>query len=281
MVKMNMRAVRFLHIPKTAGTTFSSILKRQYFGKKTFRFTANNKSDQNRYSALSAHDKAKIALYFGHAPFISGLDNADNAIIITFLRDPISRVKSFCQHVSEGKSPYLLNRFPPSTFDLDVFLDSGIIELENIQSRALIDRWENGSYIFDSLSPEEAIDIALDVLFNKVSYYGLQEYFDESLIIFSSALGWKLPVYASKNKKKINKQIQFKERHLQKIAELNQIDIVLYKHAREHFMSMLSSSYFDEGRLKKLQAINKLGAPIIFLEDKAVGLARWLFPTTL
>lgn len=276
-----METLRFLHIPKTAGTTFTSILKRQYFGNKCFSFTYDINSDTRRYEALSDIERASITLFTGHAPIMTGIKDADNATTITFLRDPVSRVKSFCQHVSEGKSPYLINDFPPSTFNLDDFLDSGKGELSNLQAKTLINTRSCETPLFDSLLPAEARDAALDCLFNKISYFGLQEYFNESLIIFSSALNWKMPFYAYKNKKENSKLIQFKPRHLQKIAALNAIDIEIYNHAREHFLGRLNNVSFDEKKLKRLQRINKYGSPVIQMEDRVIGLVRHLLQSEI
>lgn len=280
-VRNNMQALRFLHIPKTAGTTFNSILKRQYFGKKSFNFTSDIASDKKRFEALSEKDRASIALFTGHAPIKTGIKEADNAIIITFLREPISRVKSLCQHVSEGKSPYLLDKFPPSTFNLDDFLESGIPELENFQTRALVNSRQDDPSSFAGLIHSETKDMALNVLFNKVSYFGLQEYFNESLLIFSSALNWRMPVYASKNTKKVSKSIVFEQRHLEKITALNKLDLEIYSCAREYYLDSLAKAALDEEKLKLLLRVNKLAKPVIKIGDRMVGLASWLSRSAL
>lgn len=153
-----MQPLRFLHIPKTAGTTLLSILRRQYFGKKSFAFTGDITSDTKRFEALSEHDKENVMLFTGHAPIVTGIEKADNATTVTFLRDPISRVKSFCQHVAEGKSPYLIDDFSSETFSLDNFLESGNEELSNLQTKMLIC---DGSYTLpDKMSDREIINLA-------------------------------------------------------------------------------------------------------------------------
>jgi hypothetical protein len=271
-ITLNTKPLRFLHIPKTAGTTFLSILRRQYFGKKIFAFSGDIASDIKRFEALSEHDKTNVKLFTGHAPIVSGVKRADNATIITFLRDPINRVKSFCQHVAEGKSLYLIDEFPPETFSLDNFLKSGNEELSNFQTKMLVC---DGSYTLpDNMSDREAADLALDNLLNKISYFGLQEYFDESLNVFSSALHWRMPIYASKNKKNINKSIQFEKRHLEKIAALNAIDLAVYKSAKEHFVRLLNSVAFDEAKLKWFQFMTKLCRPVIQIEELIFELTK-------
>jgi len=260
-----MERIRFLHIPKTAGRSFEGILRRQYFGHrfyygdKVFRFTGNFDSDIKRYEALSENDKNKVVLYYCHMPINTGIKEMDDATIITFLRNPVERVKAFCQHVREGKSPHLRNVFPPDSFDLDKLLDSGYPELYNLQTKMLINSRTNASnLLIDSMSPSEAIDMALDNLDNKISYFGLTEYFDESIIYISSALNWRMPLYTPLNIEDSRKLIEFEKHHIERITEFNSIDIELYKRAKEKFLNILDSEAFDKAKLKRFQRINKL-----------------------
>ena len=271
-----MEPLRFLHIPKTAGSTFTGILKREYFGKRHFRFTGDFSSDIRRYEALNENQKKNVALFTGHAPIATGIKKADMATTITFLRDPISRVKSFCQHVSEGKSPYLKDDFPPETFNLDDFLESGNQELSNLQTKMLVNRVNCASPLsFENMPAyEEAKNAALENLFNKISYFGLQEYFDESLIIFSLGLNWKMPFYIARNKKNIRKLIKFEKRHLKFIAELNEIDIEVYRLAKERFIDILNSVAFDRAKLKRFQSINTTISLIVKSGENIIGLAN-------
>ena len=83
-----------------------------------------------------------------------------------FLRNPVSRVEFFSQHVSEGKSPYLKGHFLSSSFDLGVFLKSRNEELSNLQTKMLNKR---ASCISESLirqmSTWEARDAVLETFF--------------------------------------------------------------------------------------------------------------------
>ena len=282
-----MKRLRFLQIPKTAGTTFNHILFRQYYGKPSFSFSGDPAADIARYEAISDRDKQNIALFIGHAPIVTGVIDADNAMTITFLRDPISRVKSFCQHVAEGKSPYLIHDFPTETFDLDQFLESGNQELSNLQTKMLINKNVGGfsNSLIDNMSGEQARETALDNLYNKISHFGIQEFFDESLILLGSALNWKMPYYFERNKKNTKKQIRFEERHIEKIASLNSIDIAVYQQAKARFLELLDSEGFDNEKLEKLRFINGiLRNPVLQFGGRVIGLtdryARRLFRAT-
>jgi hypothetical protein len=252
-----MSLLRFMHIPKTGGSTFGLILRHQYRGKGDFSFSGDIASDIHRFKSLSEHERNNVELFKGHAPISTGLPEADNAMIITFLRDPIDRVKSFCHHVSEGKSPYLRKEFPPESFSLDRFLESGNAELSNLQTKMLINSGSCASpVLLESMSPAEARDMALTNLYGRVSYFGLTEFFDQSLAIFSQSLNWSIPVYVSLNRKHTTGSIEFKERHLSRIAELNSIDIEVYDAARARFMDIAESVEFHNTKLKLFLSIN-------------------------
>lgn len=242
-----MNKIRFLHIPKTAGSTFMSILRNQYGKQNCYALTGNLEVDRNNYNKLSSQDREKIALFSGHAPITTGINEVDEATTITLLRDPIERVISFCQHVSEGKSPYLIETFPPENFNIDRFLDSNLSELSNLQTKFLADNkhFTFPDSIVDHVSLENARDSALDTLFNRIFRYGLMEYFDESLVNFSTALGWKTPYYKPLNVRNRKNLIRFEKHHIARIMEMNAIDIQVYREAKVKFHSMRSNNIFE------------------------------------
>jgi hypothetical protein len=259
-----MERLRFLHIPKTAGATFTSILKRLYFGKKKFDFTGDVAVDIKRFQALAESDRKKVVLFTGHAPIFSGLAEADNIKIITFLRNPLSRVKSFCQHVAEGKSPYLRKNFPPDSFNLAHFLRSGNLELSNLQTKMLINSSDCDSPTrIEKMSAAAARDAALENLFAKIYLFGLQEFFDESVLLFATLLHWRWPFYNAKKIRKIAEAIAWQPRDLELIAELNAIDMAVYQAAREKFLSVLSDKGIGQAKLKRFRLLNKLASPLM------------------
>jgi hypothetical protein len=253
-----MQRLRFLHIPKTAGSTFTYILQRQYRQTHHFKFSGFEDLDREKFADLSEDEKKKIGLFTGHTSFEAGIKEADEALTITFLRDPVSRVKSFCQHVFEGKSPHLINDYPPKNFNLDAFLCSGNPELFNLQTRILIETSETGSLDpFKMMTTSEARELAQENLFNKIFRFGIQEYFDESLLVFADSLNWAAPYYVSLNQKKKGGLLEFKSQHIEKILELNQLDLDLYQLAKKHFET--DAIYrVDRSKLEKFRKRQRL-----------------------
>ena len=101
MQKAAMNKIRFLHVPKTAGTSLTDCLN-QFYKNRHYLFSGDLEKDKGRYQKISASKRAQISLFSGHAPRITGIPEVDILPTIAFFRDPVERVKSFCQHVSEG-----------------------------------------------------------------------------------------------------------------------------------------------------------------------------------
>ena len=256
MQEIFLQRLRFLHIPKTAGTTFTQVLNNEFRDKIKFQFTGDIKSDVIRLNSLSTDEQNSITLYTGHAPILTGIKHVDSIRTITFLREPVDRVKSFCQHVSEGKSAYLKRSFPPENFNLDKFLNTKeVFELHNLQIKMLVNK---GACSVDfNMTPSEALTVALDNLFNKISAFGLVEYFDESLMLFKQKFNWELPIYKITNTKNMDKLIEFKPHHIERIKQINSLDIELYQQAQEKFIELISAEKFNKKVLLRFQKINK------------------------
>jgi hypothetical protein len=258
-----MDRLRFLHIPKTAGSSFNTFLTVKYWANMHFAFKGDYKADIDCYMRLPPSERRKIVLFLGHAPISTGIEEVDDAKIkiITMLRNPISRVKSFVQHIFEGKSPEYL-KYLDGPFDLDKFLNCGLPELSNLQTKMLINTGDSRSdSLIRTLSSSEAREMALDNLFNKICGFGFQEYFDESLILFGKALNWSTPLYISVNKQSTSHILEFKQHHADRIAELNSIDLEVYNAAKEKFLNKLQSPEFDAAKLEKLKFANSFASP--------------------
>ena len=228
-----MDKVRFLHIPKTAGSSFDEgiflmYMKAYIYGRR-FTFSGNTDRDIYRYNQIPKSRRESIVIYTGHAPRTTGIAEIDRLPTVTLLRNPIERVKSFCQHVSEGKSANLNDNFDYRNMDLDAFLDSGRTQLSNLQSKYLLGE---GRYALPEGDTESIVDLAVNVLDRELICFGITEEFDKSLLLLKHVLGWpKLPIYRRRNSRNEKVLLEFEEHHIKKIEELNQVDIRVYDHA--------------------------------------------------
>lgn len=87
--------VIFMHIPKAAGSTFKSVLWREYGRSAVFDFRAPTMhEDFARFLALSPRERARFRAIQGHVPF--GLHRLIEGPCryVTLLRDPVDRLVS-------------------------------------------------------------------------------------------------------------------------------------------------------------------------------------------
>lgn len=231
-----MDRIRFLHIPKTAGTSFADCLARIYRGPR-FTFSGDMQRDHGRFAALDPADRDGLVLVGGHSPRFTGIPQVDELPVITFLRDPVERVKSFCQHVSEGKSPDMLERFPPERFDLDEFLACGNAQLNSLHTRMLLGE-EGYELLQDDV--EALAEAALKVLTEDMVSFGIVEEFDSSLMLFKRKLGWeRWPVYRRLNVRDHESLLTFRDDQLDTIRQLNELDLLVFQRARQRFQEEL------------------------------------------
>jgi hypothetical protein len=106
------------HIPKTAGTSFSEILQKQY-GKKLLKIYDQPLLDQCKSSDLPVSKLQKFSAIHGH--FMASkawLKAFPDAYFITWIRDPYERLCShytFWQHTkTPGKDAALFRKNTPS-----------------------------------------------------------------------------------------------------------------------------------------------------------------------
>jgi len=256
-----MAKIRFLHVPKTAGASFTNLLQQIYLPpgssrEQHFIFTGRVVEDLQRYRQIDPTKRSRIRLITGHAPLALGEPEIDDYPTITLLRDPIERAKSFCQHVIEGKSPELFDRFPLENFDLDKFLMSRDRQLENLHARFLL-----GNIYYDI--PDEDHDVlvkrAIEILTKRIKVFGIVEYFDESLMLFRQQLGWPLPVYRRLNVKDKSKLLTFNSDHIAMIREMNDLDIPIYEAARKIFeQRMEANSDYLKAKLQRFNFAQKI-----------------------
>lgn len=230
--------IRFLHIPKSAGTSFSNCLRRLYkanrFKRNAFVFLGDFERDLQRYNALTEAERSKLVLVSGHVPLITGIPAIDELPTITFLRDPVTRVKSLCQHISEGKVWNV-----DANQNMDALLnDPCNIWIDNLQTRTLLG---NAGYELPNASEDAIVAQAMEVLENRLACFGITEHFDDSLLLFKHTLGWtSYPVYTKLNQKSERKLLQFSEAHIRTIRDRNTIDAKVYQGASQLFQSRLA-----------------------------------------
>jgi hypothetical protein len=239
----------FLHIPKTAGSTFHTILGNQYKKSATKAVLGARYKDENIAQFISAplEDKAHIKLFKGHMPF--GLHEYIPAPCryITFLRDPVERVISQYYYIKKNTHNPLHDAVEGGDMSIIDFVTSGIaVGMNNGQCRFI-----NGD--LDEFPFGENNRTLLDnAIINIEKYFelvGITERFDQSILLMSEALGWeKKPYYRRENVSKTKKTSREIDRNtIETIKSYNTLDIELYDFACNQMDSKASSiSGFDD-----------------------------------
>ena len=206
----------FLHIPKTAGTTFNYILKK-HFGKeyKPFYPLMDDKDRQAYLEPVIRASNARCVA--SHALYIDGLDRQ----YITFLRDPVKMNVSLYYFVKKSK-PWDEWSENVKKSTLSEFIDKFMAH--NTQTRWI------SSVFDDEECTEKSLAIAKDRL-DKMCFVGIVERFDESLLAFFKKLDWEPVYYLKKNVGKYSDKIS---PEIEKsIKEKNHLDMELYVYAEK------------------------------------------------
>ncbi len=223
----------FLHIPKAAGTTFKSILKRKYKKRQIINFTgkSDEKINYRDFLSLSTEEKDNYFAITGHMPF--GVHKHINSDFkyITFLRDPVKRVISLFYFIKRNKNHKLHSILNEKNYSLEEFLDSHIsIEVDNHQTRLLSG---DVNLPFGQCSVEQ-LNKAKKNIKDYFTLAGISERFDESLLLIAKDLNWRKVYYANKNQS-VGAKVRTKlsDDVIEKIKYYNAFDIELYKYALE------------------------------------------------
>lgn len=121
------RTYYFLHIPKTAGTTFKAVLQQPFLSSQV--------CNAENLLELSRSDHSDKRLFMGH--YFHGIEKliGRNPHYITFLRDPVKRFVSHYQNIKRQAH----HPFHQYTASLESFIESPVIQehCANVQTRMI------------------------------------------------------------------------------------------------------------------------------------------------
>ena len=226
----------FIHIPKTAGTTFHSILHNKYRGAVFF---PNKKQKLTDIESLSDESLNKIEVFKGHFHF--GLHQKLNKPVthITFLREPIARTISSYNHLIRKLHNEPEKAFIKENYSLKELLTNGKVEyLDNCITRYLSGLKDLKFGEID----KSAYELALKNFDTYFDHFGICEKFDESLILLKNELNWSSTFYNKVNTADKKSYISsFDKDTLDLLKQYNQYDIKLYKHALRKFETKINA----------------------------------------
>lgn len=236
-----MYKVIFLHIPKTAGTTFKQIIKRNYAQNEIFGLNGDEKyqTDQ-KLNNLLPDKKDKIKFIGGHINFgmHESFNDKHNFKYITFLRDPIQREISYYKYVLRTTRHVHHQEVIANKMTLQDYITSHLYkDLDNAQTKQIA-----GLHVGLQSKPLHITDDILQKAKNNINDYfifaGIIESFEEGLILLHKTLNWKFPLYYTSFNINPTKEEKIKtsDKTIQLIIDQNQLDIQLYEYVKNSFM---------------------------------------------
>ncbi|MEH7238302.1 sulfotransferase family 2 domain-containing protein [Bacillus sp. JJ1562] len=208
----------FLHIQKTAGSSFKTFLKNQ-FNKDQIWF--------DRSSRVKEIKKTRdLQCIGGH--FAYGVHENFNLpyTYVTMLREPVDRVLSYYYFVKEKKEG-VDRRI--SKMDIKEFMDEYQAKTCNYQTRRIA-------------GDKVDLELAKKHLLEEFSFVGITERFKESIFLMQKEYNFPSLSYETRNitKKRASTQ-ELPEEIISYIKQQNQLDIELYKFAKELFERKLKT----------------------------------------
>ncbi|WP_245871864.1 sulfotransferase family 2 domain-containing protein [Nitrosotalea sinensis] len=248
----------FLHIPKTAGTTFTSVLDsffdyQSIFPEQVYRkLILDLPEDFTKYKLIRGH--------FGHTIYKI---IPQNILYLTMLRDPIQRTISYYDHMKLAPTTNnwvhenFLSEIETSDSALQdpkkipVFTNYQIRHLAvdlDIRSIAQYYKMNKRAFFFDTVEEFIHPDISDELLLQtakqrllEFSFFGLVERFEESLFLLYYTFGWK-PIRSIWNLMVAPRKTSMhdiSEHTMKIIKEYTKLDYELYEYAKELFEQRL------------------------------------------
>jgi hypothetical protein len=224
----------FIHIPKTAGTTFVLTLARHFKGKKTlpqYYHTAFKNFPKHSPGYLNRFD-----LSYGHVPLDSDMNIERGIEYYTFLRNPRERLLSGYRHIKGDGAHGLKSKINVADYKLKDFLKNGLSKkTDNLIVRYLSNKMDKDYMTIN----EDDLKTALLNFDKYFSVFGLTEYFDESLVLLSDHMSWSPLYYFRENNSTYKIDTKELDEETEKlILACNKYDEILYKHALDRFLKL-------------------------------------------
>lgn len=255
----------FVHIPKTAGSTVSYVMWRQFpRGEAVDVDAATVEEAQQRWSAMDPEQRARVRCIRGHLPFAPELFAPRATRFFTILRDPVERALSEYYYNLTGPKRLLYAPLVRNRMTLDQFVRSELAEqVYNGQTRMLAGAKADAS-------PREQLELALASL-KQMAVVGITERLDGTLLLCRAVLGWRYVIYRHINVNLWRPQPEtISPATLAIIEQGNSLDRELYRAGCARFEELLREHDITNSEIAALHRASR----IYSAARRIVGLPR-------
>jgi len=261
----------FLHIPKTAGSTLHKIIERQYSCDEIFTIHGVNPQKHiDEFKKWSPVDKNRIKVVKGHMNFGLHESMTKSATYITMLRNPIDRAISTYYYVLRSPSHHLHEYVTSKKISLKEFVVEGLFtDMDNGQTRRLcgvsVGQFSGYKEVkFGECSPD-LLEEAKNNINQYFSVIGIQEKFDESLLMMKKKMSWKNCYYVKQNVSNMRfDKHEISDNYYHEIAQFNELDMKLYEFVKTKIeQDMIEEEYSFQKDLNQFQSYNKIYGNIV------------------
>jgi hypothetical protein len=245
--------IAFVHIPKTAGGTVTSMFARAYSSASVQKAGNYMRGPENaakkvakRPGGWESWQRRGGRLAVGHVPYRLFRDHLPTTTrYMTFLREPVDRVLShYYRHVH--RTPAHSGRGEPSTASQGArpkadSIEQALVDMQLARLNNLATRFLCGHRSPLGDLPGSPLDEAKANL-REFAFVGIQERFEESLVLLQRTLGLDLVPAADRHvssDRPTVEEVPDEQRAL--IAEYNQFDLELYAFGEELFEDALGA----------------------------------------
>ena len=217
----------FIHVPKTAGTSFYELIEKNYEKKNRFVFNIN-KGKNPIPKLLKRAKKNDIQVVYGHGTY--GLHEIFlNSTYLSFVREPISHTISLYNYIKTSSHSHNHRKVKDLTFK-EFILNLKSMHADNIHYRQFTNT------LFRIIHPEyyeKEIDADFDLLkysLEKIhNIYRLEE-IEIAEKVIAEKFNWEFKELARLN---ISQKVDFQidDEDIEMIKSINHLDYYIYDHA--------------------------------------------------
>ncbi len=245
--RKDFQTVIFLHIPKTAGTSLQQLINRQFSTKLVYELDNRDaRKSMEIFQNIPNEEKKQYKVVLGHMWF--GLHNfmPQSSTYITILREPIDRVISHYYFVNRRPDHYLYETVKSKNLTLKQYVETKLsTELNNGQTRLLSGEMDEEKYPFGKCS-QKMLERAKKNLKKHFSIVGIQEEFDDTLLLIQKILNWKISYIKENVTQNRPWMDEIPKETIELIKNYNRLDIELYNYAQKIFADLKKNHLKDK-----------------------------------